>query len=105
VYEDKTVCIEWGNHIIGVQSRERAKHVDIRKHFAHEVMQNRHMRLIRVPPTDEQLADIRVFSISSVPTMPNEWRSEIEGTLSLRRGENSITTKFNWELCWNAFEG
>ncbi len=29
--------------------RECAKHIDIRKHFAHEVMQNRHMRLIRAP--------------------------------------------------------
>ena len=46
VYEDNTACIEWGNHIIG--DRERAKHIDIRKHFAHEAIQNRHMRLIRV---------------------------------------------------------
>ncbi len=37
--------------------RERAKHIDIHKHYAHEVIQNRHMRLIRTP-TDEQLADI-----------------------------------------------
>ncbi len=55
VYKDNTACIEWGNHIIG--GRERAKHIDIRKHFAHETIQNRHMRLIRVS-TDEQLADI-----------------------------------------------
>ena len=55
VYEDNTACIEWGNHIIG--DRERAKHIDIRKHFAHEAIQNRHMRLIRVS-TAEQLADI-----------------------------------------------
>ena len=55
VYEDNTACIEWGNHIIG--GRERAKHIDIRKHFAHEAIQNRHMRLIRVS-TDEQFADI-----------------------------------------------
>ncbi len=34
VYEDDTACIEWDNHIIG--GRERAKHIDIRKHFAHE---------------------------------------------------------------------
>ncbi len=32
VYEDNTACIEWGNNIIG--GRERAKHIDIRKHFA-----------------------------------------------------------------------
>ena len=55
VYEDNTACIECGNHIVG--GRERAKHIDIRKHFAHEVIQNSHMRLIRVP-TAEQLADI-----------------------------------------------
>ncbi len=55
MYEDNTACIEWGNRIIG--GRERAKHIDISKHFAHEVIQNRHMSPIRVP-TDEQLADI-----------------------------------------------
>ena len=55
VYEDNTACIEWGNHVIG--GRERAKHIDIRKHFAHEVIQNGAMRLIKVDTTD-QLADI-----------------------------------------------
>ena len=38
VYEDNTACIEWGNQVIG--GRERAKHIDIRKHYAHEVIQN-----------------------------------------------------------------
>ena len=55
VYEDNTACIEWGNHVIG--GRERAKHIDIRKHFAHEVIQNREMRLIKVD-TSKQLADV-----------------------------------------------
>lgn len=55
VYEDNTACIEWGNHVIG--GRERAKHIDIRKHFAHEVIQNREMRLIKIDTTG-QLADI-----------------------------------------------
>ncbi len=32
--EDNTACIEWENHVIG--GCERAKHIDIRKHFAHE---------------------------------------------------------------------
>ncbi len=50
-----TACIEWGKHIIC--GHERAKHINILKHFAHEVIQNRHMRLIRAP-TDEQWADI-----------------------------------------------
>ncbi len=31
VYENNTACIEKGYHIIG--GRERAKHIDIRKHF------------------------------------------------------------------------
>ena len=55
VYEDNTACIEWGNHAIG--GRERAKHINIRKHFAHETIQNREMRLIKVDTT-EQLADL-----------------------------------------------
>ena len=55
MYEDNTACIEWGNHVIG--GRERAKHIDIRKHFAHEVIQNQEMLLIKVDTT-KQLADI-----------------------------------------------
>jgi hypothetical protein len=55
VYEDNSACIEWGNNVIG--RRERAKHIDIRKHFAHEVIQNGKMRLIKVPAS-AQLADI-----------------------------------------------
>ena len=54
-YEDNAACIEWGNNVIG--GRERAKHIDIRKHFAHEVIQNGEMRLIKVA-TKHQLADI-----------------------------------------------
>ena len=46
IYEDNTACIEWGNDVFG--GRERAKHIDIRKHFAHEVIQNGEMRLIKV---------------------------------------------------------
>jgi hypothetical protein len=34
IYEDTTACIEWGNDVIG--GRERAKHIDIRKHFTHK---------------------------------------------------------------------
>ena len=45
VYEDNAACIEWDNHVIG--GRERAKHIDICKHFAHETIQNRKMRLIK----------------------------------------------------------
>ena len=55
IYEDNAACIEWGNNVIG--GRERARHIDIRKHIAHEVIQNGEMRLVRVPNA-LQLADI-----------------------------------------------
>ncbi len=55
VYEDNTACIEWGNNVIG--GRERAKHINIRKHFAHAVIPNGKMKLVRVSTTS-QLADI-----------------------------------------------
>ena len=57
VYQDNsvTVCIEWGNNIIG--GRQRAKHIDIHKQYAHGAIQNGHLRLVRVY-NSEQLADI-----------------------------------------------
>ena len=35
-----------------------SKHIDIRKHFAHEAVQNGHMRLYKMIATEFQLADI-----------------------------------------------
>ena len=55
VYEDTTACIRCENNIVG--GRERAKLIDTRKHFAHEVIQNGEMWLVRVP-TSSQLVDI-----------------------------------------------
>jgi len=55
IYEDNAACIEWANHVMG--GRERAKHIDIRKHFAHEAVQNGHMRLHKIA-TEDQLADL-----------------------------------------------
>ncbi len=46
-------CIEWGNNVIG--GRERAKHMDIRKHFT--LIQNGQILLVRVS-TASQLVDI-----------------------------------------------
>jgi hypothetical protein len=66
VFEDNNACIEWGNNVIG--GRERAKHIDIRKHFAHEAIQNGFMRLIRVP-TSRQLADIQGTSSTAMASM------------------------------------
>jgi hypothetical protein len=48
-YEYNTACIEWGNNVLS--SREQAKHIDIRKHFAHEVIQHGHMKLASVSTT------------------------------------------------------
>jgi hypothetical protein len=76
VYEDNTACIEWGNHVIG--GRERAKHIDIRKHFAHEVIQNGKMTvmLVRVP-TASQLADIL-----TKPLHFPQWQACVAGILN-----------------------
>ena len=74
VYEDNTACIEWGNHVIGLI--ERAKHIDIRKHFAHEVIQNGKMKLVRVP-TASQLADIL-----TKPLHFPQWQAVLAGILN-----------------------
>jgi hypothetical protein len=55
IHEDYNTCIEWGNNVIG--GRERAKHIDIRKNFAHEVIQNGHICLVRVDSAN-QLPDV-----------------------------------------------
>ncbi len=48
-WKSYTVCIKWGNNV--VLGRELAKHIDIQKHFAHEVpvIQNGMMLLVKVP--------------------------------------------------------
>jgi hypothetical protein len=56
VCEDDTACIECGNLVIS-GGRKRAKHIDLRKHFALETIQNRMMGLIEID-TSKQLADI-----------------------------------------------
>jgi hypothetical protein len=73
VYEDNTACIEWDNNVIG--GRERAEHIDIRKHFAHEVIQNGEMLLVRVP-TASQLADIFTKGLHYP-----QWQVCVEGIL------------------------
>ncbi len=44
--------------------RERAKHIDIRKHFAraHEAVQNGYMRLYKIP-TEYQLVDLLTMAL------------------------------------------
>jgi hypothetical protein len=64
VGEDNTGCIEWSNYVIG--GRERAKHIDLRKHFAHEAVQNGEIILYKVS-TRDQLADILTKGLSRMP--------------------------------------
>ena len=95
VYEDNTACIEWGNNVIG--SRERANHIDIRnlptdrKHFAHEVIQNGQMRLVKVP-TSAQMADILTKGLhlpqvlACVDGLLQRSTARTKGTSVLKRG-------------------
>ena len=73
MFEDNTACIEWGNNVIG--GRERAKHIDILKHFAHEVIQNGKMRLVQVA-TALQLADVFTKALHYP-----QWKACVEGIL------------------------
>jgi hypothetical protein len=69
----------WGNNVIG--GRERAKHIDIRKHFEHEVIQGGAMRLVKVP-TALQLADILTKGLH-IPQVPSIFISLILISLHL----------------------
>jgi hypothetical protein len=60
VFEDNTACMEWSNHVIS--GREHAKHIDIRKHFAHEAVQIGNMRLYNIP-TEFPLANLLTNSL------------------------------------------
>ena len=72
-------------------SRERAKHIDIREHFAHEVIQNGHMKLIRVSTTS-QLADILTKPLhfpqflACVAGILGQKKTTTYGTFVLKRG-------------------
>ena len=76
VSEDNTACIEWGNNVIG--GRERAKHIDIRKRFAHEVIHNGEMLLVRVPMASH--ADIFTKGLHYP-----QWQACVEGILGKRQ--------------------
>ena len=62
MYEDNTACIKRINNVIG--GRERAKHIDIRKHFAHEAAQLGHLGLYRVS-TAEHVANVFTESLQA----------------------------------------
>ena len=63
VYEDNTALMEWAKNVI--DGRQRAKHLDIRKHFAHEAAASCTARTSssqRVSTTD-QLANVFTKSL------------------------------------------
>ncbi len=71
VNEDNMACIEWGNNVIG--GRERAKHIDIRKHFAQEAIKNGHLILnldLKKVQTTLQLADIMTKGVKQPAATP-----------------------------------
>ena len=88
---DNTLCIEWGNNVIG--GRERAKHIDIRKHFAHEVIQNGQMRLVKVP-TSAQMNDImtKVFHRKTKPAT----RQGRRASLSIHGPDREVYRSLRW---------
>ncbi len=73
MFKDNTACIEWGDDIIG--RLELAKHIDIQKHFAQEVIQNGKMLLVQVV-TASQLADILTKGLHY-----QQWKACVEGIL------------------------
>ena len=71
LYEDNTACIEWTDNVIG--GRVRAKHIEIRKHFAHEAAQIGHLRRKRASTTES--ARRRVHQETSASTVGYDHRS------------------------------
>ena len=63
-----------------IGGRGRVKHIDIRKHLAHETIQNRTMRLVKLD-TSGQLADN-----FTKPLHLLQFRACIEGTLAGKWG-------------------
>ncbi len=61
------------NNVIG--GRERAKHIDIQKHFAHEVIQNCEMLLVCVPMASQ------LMGIFTKGLHYQQWQVCVEGIL------------------------
>ena len=53
--EDNSGCIEWTNYVIG--GRDRARHIDLRVHRAHQAVQEGDIHLYKVK-SEDQLADV-----------------------------------------------
>ena len=99
-----------------IGGRKRAKHIDIRKHFAHEVIQREEMRLVKAPRarpdghtnplrhrllyTDSPSCHITRAHrqavgqiVSSIRAEP--WRSDI----SERRCGDALWSRGGWLMC------
>ena len=84
ICKDNTACIEWGNNVIS--ERERAKSIDIRQHFAYEVIQNGAIRLVKVP-TAEQMADILTKGLHLLQVL-----ACVEGLLGWKQASSILGT-------------
>jgi len=63
VGEDNSECIEWTNYTDIIGGRERAKHIDLCKHFAHQALQDGKIHLYKVASADH-LTDLITKSLS-----------------------------------------
>ena len=79
-----TACIKGRSNIIG--GHERAKHINIRKHFANETIKNGQITLKKIATT-AQLADIMTKGVSQP-----QWTMCIEGLLGqpLKPSDKSV---------------
>ena len=72
--EDNSGCIEWTNYVI--EGRERTKHIDLCKHFAHDAVQNGEIILYRVSSQD-QLSDFLTKPLSEARSRSSTTALEI----------------------------
>ena len=85
VGKDNSECFEWTNYIIG--GRKHAEHIDLRKHFAHQVVQDDKINLYKVASAD-QLVDL----ITKSPLEPLLLRC-VYGLLQLDTDSSLLKTR------------
>ena len=78
-FEDNTACIEWANHVMG--GRERAKHIDIHTHFAHEAVQIGHMRVYKI------LTELQLTELLTKALQQHQFESCLHGLLRMRKSK------------------
>ena len=64
IYEDNRTCIAWSEGSVG--GSDRAKHIDLRKHFVHDAVQAKTLKLEVVASADN-VADILTKPLTQAP--------------------------------------